>query len=150
MNVDSNQPNTVRKTIRTVVPPIGDSPSSLSSTMRIPVEDIFDDIEVKHVCGLQIKIPGESEPVNRSLQNRKMIIGREDSADIVIPLTSVSREHACILPQNEEFVIEDLNSTNGTFVNGVRVNRCILRHNDLIRIGDVTILFSQQKQWGLE
>lgn len=53
------------------------------------------------------------------------------------------------IPVDEIFddIIEDLNSTNGTYVNGVRVNRCILRHNDLIRIGDATILFSQQKHW---
>lgn len=149
MNADSNQPNTVRKTIRAGTPPEA-SDKALSRTMRIPVEDIFDEVAVQRISELQIKLPGTETPIKRELINRSMIIGRAEEADITIPLKSVSREHARIFPQNEEFVIEDINSTNGTYVNGVRVNRCVLRHNDLIRVGDATILFSQQRQWSPE
>ena len=150
MNEHDKQPNTVRKTVRESSPPsLEGSPNSepLSATMRIPVDEIFDDISVRRVSGLEVRMPDSPEPVSHPLVNREMTIGREKDADIVIPLTSISRVHARIFPHNEEFIIEDLNSTNGTFVNGVRVSRCILRHNDLIRIGDATILFSQQKQW---
>ena len=150
MNADNKQPNTVRKTVREKMPPAPEgSPNRvpLSATMRIPVDEIFDDIAVRRVSGLEIRLPDSPEPISHPLVNREMTIGRENEADIVIALGSISRRHARIFPHNEEFIIEDLGSTNGTFVNGVRVSRCVLRHNDLIRIGDATILFSQQKQW---
>jgi hypothetical protein len=150
MKSNSQQPNTVRKTIRGAPAPMPTAiptPQPLSATMRIPVEEIFDDREVHRTCGLEIRMPDSPEPITHPLQNREFKIGRHEDADILIPLNSVSRIHARIFPHNEEFIIEDLNSTNGTYVNGVRINRCILRHNDLIRIGDASILFSQQKMW---
>ena len=150
MKSNSQQPNTVRKTIRGVPVPMPTAiptPQPLSATMRIPVEEIFDDREVHRTCGLEIRMPDCPEPISHPLQNREFKIGRHEDADILIRLNSISRIHARIFPHNEEFIIEDLNSTNGTYVNGVRINRCILRHNDLIRIGDATILFSQQKMW---
>jgi len=118
--------------------------------MRIPVDEIFDDIAVRRVSGLEIRLPDSPEPISHPLVNREMTVGREAESDITIPLNSISRNHARIFPHNEEFIIEDLNSTNGTYVNGVRISRCVLRHNDLIRVGDATILFSQQKQWDRE
>jgi len=118
--------------------------------MRIPVDEIFDDIAVRRVSGLEIRLPDSPEPISHPLVNREMTVGREAESDITIPLNSISRNHARIFPHNEEFIIEDLNSTNGTYVNGVRISRCVLRHNALIRVGDATILFSQQKQWDRE
>ena len=150
MNPHDKQANTVRKTVRESMPPVLEGSqhhAPLSATMRIPVDEIFDDIAVRRVSGLEIRMPNCPEPISHPLVNREMIIGREKDADIVIALGSISRRHARIFPHNEEFIIEDLSSTNGTFVNGVRVSRCVLRHNDLIRVGDATILFSQQKQW---
>ncbi len=147
----SEQPNTVRKTVREMGGnAAGGNPggNNLSSTMRIPVDEIFDDVSVRRVSGLEIRIPDSSEPISHPLVNREVTIGRSADADIVIALNSVSRIHARICPNDEEFVIEDLNSTNGTYVNGVRISRCVLRHNDLVRIGDATILFSQQKTVG--
>ncbi len=46
----------------------------------------------------------------------------------------------------EEYIVEDMDSTNGTFVNNVRVKSCTLRHNDQIRIGEALILFTQQRR----
>mgnify|MGYP003976046057 FL=1 len=151
MNAHADKSNTVRKHLPVDAPPsltqaVGKE--THSTTMRIPVEEIFDDIAVRHVSGLEIRLPDNPTPISRPLVNREITIGRVDEADVSIPTNSISRMHARIFPHNEEFVIEDLDSTNGTYVNGVRINRCVLRHNDLIRIGDATILFSQQKQWG--
>jgi pSer/pThr/pTyr-binding forkhead associated (FHA) protein len=60
-------------------------------------------------------------------------------------LTSVSRKHARITYYNEEYHVEDLDSTNGVYVNGIKVARCILRDQDQIEIGKVKILFSEAK-----
>ena len=151
MNADSQEPKSVHKTIRDTPAPMPTAiptPQLLSATMRIPVEQIFDDIEVHRTCCLEIRMPNCPEPISHPLQNSELTLGRHEDADILIPLNSISRIHSRIFPHNEEFIIEDLNSTNGTYVNGVRVSRCVLRHNDLIRIGDATILFSQQKMGG--
>ena len=62
-------------------------------------------------------------------------IGRSESADINIEGDSISRIHARVLPIGKDMVIEDAGSRNGTWVNGERVQRCVLRHGDLIRVG---------------
>lgn len=72
------------------------------------------------------------------------LIGRE-KADIEIDDDKVSRKHAEIgLYGPEAYVLRDLASTNGTFVNGRRVGEKVkLRHWDLIRIGDTLLRFAQ-------
>jgi pSer/pThr/pTyr-binding forkhead associated (FHA) protein len=69
-------------------------------------------------------------------------IGRDPDSDIFIDNTVVSTEHAIIKTEEDtatqggtEFYIEDLKSTNSTFVNGEKITRHKLRHNDLIRVG---------------
>jgi hypothetical protein len=48
-----------------------------------------------------------------------LILGRNSSCDIVIPMRQVSRQHARVFPQGDRVMVEDLDSKNGTFVNGV-------------------------------
>src|SRR5262249_17017682 len=64
-------------------------------------------------------------------------IGRSPDQTLVILDTSVSRRHARISIVSGEVVVEDLGSTNGTFVNGVRVKvPCKLAHGSAIKVGD--------------
>jgi pSer/pThr/pTyr-binding forkhead associated (FHA) protein len=73
-----------------------------------------------------------------------IIIGRSLDADIVINGDFVSSRHARITPVGEELIIEDLGSTNGTLVDGHRIQTPIeLRTGDLIAIGDVTLRVSK-------
>ncbi len=67
--------------------------------------------------------------------NREIIIGRSSDADMVLVEDMVSRRHAKISTMGGEVVLEDLNSTNGTFVNGERIKRVTLRVGDRILIG---------------
>ena len=67
-------------------------------------------------------------------------IGRLDDSDITIPHKSVSRKHAEILPTATGFEIEDLGSTNGTYLNDQPISdRTPLSNNDLLMIGDVPV-----------
>jgi hypothetical protein len=75
------------------------------------------------------------------------IIGRGPDCDIRLAVDSVSRKHARVALRNEEYHIEDMNSTNGVYVNGVKVVKCVLRDNDQIEIGGVKILFNEEKTW---
>jgi FHA domain-containing protein len=66
-------------------------------------------------------------------------IGRLDSCDIVLSDTGVSRKHAEVRREGDEWVVVDLNSTNGTIVNGKTVRRHRLAEGDRIEVGETTI-----------
>lgn len=69
-------------------------------------------------------------------------IGRHPSSDILLTNPAVSRRHAQILRQQELFVIEDLNSRNGTFLNNQPLTGPVpLKDNDQIRICDTMCAF---------
>ncbi|MBE3578590.1 MAG: FHA domain-containing protein [Caldanaerobacter subterraneus] len=68
-------------------------------------------------------------------------IGRSDECDIVIESPYVSAKHALIRKKGKRFYIEDLNSTNGTFVNGKRVKVARIKNGDIITLGDVDLKF---------
>ncbi len=65
----------------------------------------------------------------------RMTIGRRPHNDIVIDNLAVSGEHAAVERRAEGLFIEDLGSTNGTFLNGRAVRRTALKHQDTIGIG---------------
>jgi len=68
-------------------------------------------------------------------------IGRKAENDIVIDNMAVSGFHAQLIKSNDTVYVEDLNSTNGTFVNGKKVSKHILNNGDVILIGSHTIEF---------
>jgi len=75
-----------------------------------------------------------------SLSSGTTIIGRRHDCDLCIPLMVVSKRH-CQLNQNKEAVkIRDLDSRNGTFLNGKRINETTLQPGDYIKIGPLTFL----------
>ena len=71
-----------------------------------------------------------------TLEQERVTIGRNSVNDIVINEPVVSGEHAALQLGPKGASITDLSSTNGTFVNGERVNKRALRHNDTITIGN--------------
>ncbi len=70
-----------------------------------------------------------------------IIIGRRPEVPIHIEDVKSSREHAKIVSHGDGFVLFDLESTNGTFVNGSRTGRARLIHGDIIRIGRTELVF---------
>jgi len=73
-------------------------------------------------------------------RSAEAVIGRGTDAQLAIDDVAVSRYHARIASRREGFVIEDLESTNGLFVNGVRTTEHTLHDGDRIQIGTTTIL----------
>jgi chromosome segregation ATPase len=82
-----------------------------------------------------IRIDGE-KPVTHVL-SRRTRIGRAAGCELQIEAGSVSRHHALILVGPREAIIEDLNSTNGVFVNGRKVSRQPLGDGDAVTIGEI-------------
>jgi FHA domain-containing protein/von Willebrand factor type A domain-containing protein len=68
-------------------------------------------------------------------------IGRAKANEIVVEDVSVSSEHCRIRPEDGHFVLHDLKSTNGTFVNERRVTRHVLQEGDIVKIGETSLLF---------
>ncbi len=73
-------------------------------------------------------------------------VGRKPDNDIVIDNPVVSGHHARILKVADSFFVEDLNSTNGTFIAGKKILKSGLNHGDEITIGSHTILFIDEGQ----
>ncbi|MCE9604028.1 MAG: SpoIIE family protein phosphatase [Planctomycetia bacterium] len=78
------------------------------------------------------------------LSGERMILGRHPECDIVLDVGAVSRQHAVVVRQNNEFFVEDLKSRNGTFVNGEVVSgRQRLQENDRVKVCDIIFAFHQ-------
>ena len=71
----------------------------------------------------------------------KTTLGRRPYNDIVIDNLAVSGEHAVLQMVGNDVFIEDLNSTNGTYINGKAVKKQLLAHNDTVEIGKYKIKY---------
>jgi len=83
-------------------------------------------------------------PQRYALSKSTMTIGRSSRCDIQIFTHFVSREHAKLTIERSRVVIEDLGSTNGVFVNAVRVDRQELQHSDLVTVGETQFRFLER------
>jgi len=100
-------------------PPTGSQPPSVELTVR------------------QGPRPGQRFSLNKPV----IIIGREAGNDVVINDPQVSRRHASLTWDGRQFIIQDLGSANGTFVNGVRLTGPqVLQPGDVIGLGQAVLL----------
>ena len=77
------------------------------------------------------------------LRGDRMVIGRLASCDVCLPDANTSRQHAAFIREGRGWVIEDLGSTNGTLVNGDRVESLRLRGGDVIVVGVTELVFHE-------
>lgn len=75
----------------------------------------------------------------RELKAEETLIGRATDADLWLGDDGVSRKHARLVRTGSEFVLIDLNSANGTFVQGERIERKVLKDGDQIQLGPTAI-----------
>jgi len=89
-----------------------------------------------------IVISGPNKGVQYNLNTSEITIGRLDDNVISIQNDAVSGHHAVIRSGNGQYQLFDLDSTNGTFVNGKRISNVLLQSGNLIRLGpDVELKF---------
>ncbi|HKS09353.1 MAG TPA: FHA domain-containing protein, partial [Pyrinomonadaceae bacterium] len=89
-------------------------------------------------------ISGKLKGAIFTLSEDALVIGRETAANLCLADASVSRRHSKIEKKDEQFVITDLESLNGTFINDVPVRTRVLEHGDRVRIGDSQFVFLTQ------
>lgn len=83
---------------------------------------------------------GDPPLVIRLARESVKSIGRAPEADFIVDAPLISRVH-CRLEANRsgQLVVEDLSSTNGTLVNGARVERAVLKDGDVLTVGRVSL-----------
>lgn len=90
----------------------------------------------------RFQVEEEGRPTrNYRLITEAIIIGRVDTADLVLPDTGVSRKHALVERVRDGWVIRDNESANGTSVNGAGVEAHELQHGDVVTIGKFALTF---------
>jgi len=78
------------------------------------------------------------------INRRVTLLGRSRQCDVVVPDSNVSRRHAEIRQQGDDFVLVDLGSTNGVEVNGKRVETMTLKNGDVLTMGTTRVRFERQ------
>lgn len=79
-------------------------------------------------------------------EKNEMTVGRKPDNDIVIDNPAVSGHHARIVLQAGEYLLEDLNSTNGTFFHEKRIMKAILHHKDEVGIAKHSLVFINEEE----
>src|SRR4051812_556053 len=87
-----------------------------------------------------VVLAGSSVGEMYKIETEKTVIGRGQKAQIRLLDDGISREHAQLLLQGERVVLQDLGSTNGTYCNGLKVDKKELVDGDKILVGSTTIL----------
>lgn len=85
-----------------------------------------------------------------ALDKERITIGRRPSNQIHIDNLTVSGEHAVIVTIGNDSFLEDLNSTNGTSVNGEIIKKYVLQHDDVIELGKYQLKYINHNQVGIK
>ncbi|PCJ62109.1 MAG: hypothetical protein COA79_05320 [Planctomycetota bacterium] len=75
--------------------------------------------------------------------DKKLSLGRDLNSDVHLVSPDVSRTHCYVYLEGSGVVLEDAGSRNGSFVNGVQISRQLLKHNDIISLGDLVLKYEQ-------
>jgi two-component system cell cycle response regulator len=118
----------------------GSGGSFKDQTHTQPATPIESDKEQKRNLAYLVVLAGVSAGEMFKLQLDTTIIGRGPKVAVRLNDEGVSREHCQLVREGEKIVLEDLGSTNGTFCNGIRVDRRELADGDKIMVGSTTIL----------
>lgn len=89
-------------------------------------------------------IDSNGKLVDVELGPKMITIGRARQCDIVVPDAKVSRQHCVVRYWDGEFVVKDLKSRNGTFVNEHKIEVAALHSGDTLRVG--TLMFRVERQ----
>ena len=110
-------------------------------------EPTFDTSRAAVLLGpmLVIRTGGGREGELIGLDSDVLTIGRSPHSDLFLDDVTVSRHHARILHDDVGFVVEDLNSLNGTYVNRKRIERHQLFDGDELQIGKFKLAFLEQE-----
>jgi pSer/pThr/pTyr-binding forkhead associated (FHA) protein len=123
---------------------IGTTGSRQGPGLYVPAGD-DDEILARLVVARDDEIVGELP-----LRMGRTVVGRTSDNDLQIDSRLVSRHHCQIVTSRDQSVVEDLNSTNGTYINGKAVKKQMLVHNDTVEVGKYKIKYHADQGAGYE
>lgn len=88
-----------------------------------------------------VSAEGTDKGKDYRITKEKTTIGKSEASDIMIRSDFISRNHAILFHEKDKFILNDLESTNHTFVNDKKISRRVLKDNDLIKFGDALFKF---------
>jgi pSer/pThr/pTyr-binding forkhead associated (FHA) protein len=86
---------------------------------------------------------GPGSPKKFELARDSLVVGREPGVDILLASEKVSRRHALLRRNGNEYSIIDLDSANGIFLNSIKVYSAVLRDGDLLQLADAVFLYHE-------
>lgn len=127
---------------------------SQNIALQNPEGDVFSKTMVFKGDASQKMSPDQSTQPQLLMQltfggKQELIIGRDDHNDIKLDGLQISSRHARLLQNGGSIVIEDLNSTNGVYINGQRISRQVITPNDSVQIGSFVIRIDPQGNIGV-
>ncbi|MBI5528703.1 MAG: FHA domain-containing protein [Deltaproteobacteria bacterium] len=120
-------------------------PRSTTKVIKPAPRPEKDSLIIEHICLLKI-LRGKDAGTILELGEETVAAGRSEYCDLFIDDPSASRQHFEVGGQYGMHVLTDLDSTNGTMVNGVRVAECRLSNGDIVTVGATEIGFFEQKK----
>lgn len=127
------------------------TPSTPPSDETTP-QDVNELTTLLNASAMEMELPDLSQPRlvihtrwrtwEVFLKSEALTIGRQSTCHVCLQDSSVSRQHARIIREGDKFVLEDLDSHNGTWVNDQRIERHVLQPGDSFRIGNATLVFN--------
>jgi pSer/pThr/pTyr-binding forkhead associated (FHA) protein len=88
-------------------------------------------------------VKGAGAPARVELKGAEVVLGRGEKADILVDSEEVSRQHAHFVRLDEEYQVEDLESRNGVYLNGLKVHLALLREGDELQFGDLVYVYRE-------
>lgn len=86
---------------------------------------------------------GVGAPPRTELAADTLVMGRSPEVDLPVDSEQVSRQHARFSRLDDEYQVEDLDSRNGVYVNGLRVHLAILREGDELQVGNLVFTYQE-------
>ena len=118
-----------------------------TNRMRIlNLENTMPDADTGPTVGRILLASDGKTVMERELKPGRLVIGRTSDNDIQIDSKFISRHHCQIVTQTDACLIEDLNSTNGIFVQSKRVRRHNLNDGDVVKVGQHEIMYIDERQ----
>jgi pSer/pThr/pTyr-binding forkhead associated (FHA) protein len=86
-------------------------------------------------------ISGDSSGTVFVLKKKGYSCGRSESNDFVLNDSSVSSDHCELIKSGNSYILRDKGSTNGTIINGTKVDEILLKNNDIVKLGVIELLY---------
>ncbi len=88
-------------------------------------------------------VRGPDAPRNMVLEKDELLVGRGSNADLQIDSLDLSRLHFSLTHRGTDWILQDLESANGVYLNGLKIYSAVLHNGDRLQVGDVVLVFHE-------